>query len=119
VLDPYARLLGLTVTVPLPGSATASLVIAPEHANTHGTCHGAVLFALADAALQAASNSHGPQALATTVSIHYLKPAAVGETVVATAVEEHLGGRLALYRIGVRRDADLLAVADGQVAIRR
>jgi len=41
------------------GTATVALTIAQPHLNFNGTCHGGVIFALADTAFGLASNSHG------------------------------------------------------------
>lgn len=119
--DAYAGHLAITVVDVGPGWARARVAVAPQHENTHGTAHGGLVFSLADAALQAASNSHGPTAVATAVTINYLRPASIGDTLLAEALEEHRGGRLALYRIEVRRvsDGSVVALATGQVAITR
>jgi len=119
--DAYAGLLGISVVDVGPGWARAVVEVASAHGNTHGSAHGGLVFSLADAALQAASNSHGPTAVATAVGINYLRAVPLGERLTAEAREDHVGGRLGLYRIEVRRDADgsLVALATGQVSISR
>jgi acyl-CoA thioesterase len=104
--DAAAKALGVTVSRVAPGSVTAHMTIRPEMLNSHGTAHGAALFALADIAFAMACNSHGPSAVARSCSIEYLAPAAVGDGVTASAVERSVVGRTGIYDIAVVRDAD-------------
>ncbi|MDQ6650822.1 MAG: hotdog fold thioesterase [Actinomycetota bacterium] len=119
--DAYAGHLAISVVAVGPGWARAAVEVSPRHENMHGTAHGGLVFSVADAALQAASNSHGPTAVATSVAINYVRPASVGDSLLAEALEEHVGGRLGLYRIEVRRASDgaVIALATGQVSISR
>jgi acyl-CoA thioesterase len=119
--DAFARLLGLEVLEVGDGRARVALTAGPQHANFLGLVHGGAVFSLADAALAAASNSQGDTAVATVVTIHLLQAGHAGDRLVAEAVQEHRGGRLALYRITVVRlpAAELVAVAEGQVAVVR
>jgi len=99
--DAFARHLGVEVGSYGDGRATARLALRPEHLNSAGSAHGGVIFALADAAFAAASNSHGTLALAIEASISYF--AAVREGVlVAEAREVACNPKLATYVIDVR-----------------
>lgn len=115
--DPFARWLGMELEEVSPGYARLSMRLTPEMLNQHGVAHGGAIFALADAAHAAASNSHGPVAVALSMSIHYVAPGRPGRRLVAEAKEEDLGNRTALYHITVR-DAEtqqLLASCQGRV----
>lgn len=96
-----------------PGYARLSMVVAEDMVNFHGTGHGGAVFALADAAHAAASNSHGNPAVALHVALHYVAPARAGQRLVAEAVEEDRGRRTALYHLTVRDGDSGRLVADG------
>jgi acyl-CoA thioesterase len=118
--DRYGELLGIEVVEVGDGRAGVALTADERHANFLGLVHGGAVFSLADAALAAASNSEAERtAVATVVTIHLLRACRPGDQLLAEAEREHSGGRLALYRITVVRlpDRELVAVAEGQVAI--
>lgn len=85
-----------------PGRARVGLTVAARHVNGHGVCHGGYLFLLADAALAFASNSYGVSAVAAGADIAFLRPAALGDELVAEAAERHRAGRSGLYDVTVR-----------------
>lgn len=103
------RLLGVT-----PGGARAALVVAQRHLNGHGICHGGYLFLLADAAFAYACNSHGVSTVASGGDITFLRPAALGEELVAEAVERALSGRSGLYDVTVRAGDAVVAEFRGR-----
>ena len=76
--------------------------VANDMANFHGLTHGGLIFALADMAFAAASNSHGQTAVALNASITFLKPSRPGDNLVAEAREVQAAGRTAVYDIRVR-----------------
>ena len=55
--DPYAQSLGIELTKFEAGFAEAILVVQSHMVNTHGTVHGAVIYALADHAFSVACNA--------------------------------------------------------------
>ena len=55
--DAASRWFGMALEEVGPGRATMTLTVAPHHCNGHGTCHGGVIFALADSAFAFACNS--------------------------------------------------------------
>lgn len=115
--DPLAARLQIELVELAPGFARLRMPVTPDHLNFLGAAHGAAIFALADAAHAAASNSHGTQAVALNVSIEYLSPAGAGEVLVAEARELQRGRRTALYHIQVRTEAGgrLIAACHGRV----
>jgi acyl-CoA thioesterase len=116
--DPFSQLLGIEVEEAPPGSARLKARVLAEHVNQHGTVHGGFVFALADTALAVAANSHGPAAVAIAASIHYTRPAAVGDILVAEAEEIARSNRVASYRISVLSGEELVAAFMGTVSRR-
>jgi acyl-CoA thioesterase len=116
--DPLAELLGFEQDDTPPGSARLRAEVGPEHLNQHGTVHGGFVFALADTALAVAANSHGPEAVAIAASIHYTRPAQVGDVLVAEAEKVSRSTRVASYRISVRSGDELVAAFMGTVSRR-
>jgi len=115
--DPFAQTLGIRLEEVSPGYARTSMRAGPELANFHGTLHGGAIFALADTAFAAASNSHGVPAVALAMEIQYLAAGRPGTLLVAEATEEDCRRRTALYRIAVRETESgrLLALLHGRV----
>lgn len=110
--------LGLELVAAGPGTATLRLTVAERHLNFNGTCHGGVLFALADAAFGLASNSHGVVAAGIDAHMSYSAPARPGDVLTATATELTRSRRLGTYRAEVvRADGKLVAAFTGTVFI--
>jgi acyl-CoA thioesterase len=103
------RLLGVT-----PGGARTALVVAERHLNGHGICHGGYVFLLADAAFAYACNSHGVSTVASGGDITFLRPAALGDELVAEAVERARSGRSGLYDVTVRAGDAVVAEFRGR-----
>jgi phenylacetic acid degradation protein PaaD len=101
--DPACELLGIQVEEVTAGRAVLRLRLTEAMANRHGTGHGGVLFLLADAAFAHASNSYGPVAVAQAAQITFLRPAEIGTTVWAEAVERVRQGRFGIYDVTVRQ----------------
>jgi acyl-CoA thioesterase len=100
--DPFCARLGVRLRSIGPGRATAELELDAGLTNFHGTPHGGAVYAVADAAFAAASNSHGDPAVALETNVSYLAAADVGETLVARAEETHRTRRTAEYEVVVR-----------------
>lgn len=114
--DPLARHLGIRLLEVEAGYAAASMEVKPELLNAHGITHGAAIFALADVVFGAASNSHGPSALALDVHISFVKATRAGEILRAAAREENLTSKTGLYRMEViDSGGQMVAVAEGRV----
>lgn len=117
--DAFARHLGIEITEMKPGYASATMKVTPELLNGAGVTHGSAVFALADLAFAAASNSHGIMALALNVNINFVKATTLGAVLTAVAREDSTTRKTGLYRLEVRDESgDLVAVAQG-LAYRR
>ncbi len=99
--DPWARSLGVEFLDVRKGYARLTLTLQPHMVNHQGYPHGAVIFALADAAFSAACNSHGPPAVALNVTISFLAAPKPGARLVAEGRERRQGRRAGFYDITV------------------
>jgi acyl-CoA thioesterase len=109
--DEFAALLGIAVTRQAPGRTTAVLRTNEQHANPHGTVHGAVFYAVAGAAVAAAANDDEHSGIITSVLVEYLSPAAIGDELVAEVERAASTAREDIFTGAVRRGprGDLLA----------
>ena len=116
--DPFVTFLGAECVEAGPGTAVVRMMVRDQHMNFNGTCHGGVLFSLADTAFGLASNSHGRLAAAVDAHIGFTAPARVGDALIATALELNRSNRIGTYRVDVRRNDDgLVAAFTGTVYI--
>src|SRR3546814_3161353 len=101
--DMAARKLGITLLSMAPGGCRLRMTVQPDMVNSHGTCHGGVIFTLADSAFGYACNSFNRNTVAQQCDISFLRPVAVGTTLTVTAEhrrsEEHTSELQSLMRI--------------------
>jgi acyl-CoA thioesterase len=100
--DLTARRLGAELMSVGPGRAALRMTVQPDMVNSHGTCHGGMIFTLADSAFGYACNSFNRNAVAQQCDITYLKPVAVGTVLTATAELRETAGRSSIYDMTVR-----------------
>jgi acyl-CoA thioesterase len=118
---PLRRYLGLGLeTSDEPGRASASLVLGAEHLNPNGTVHGAVLFAMVDTAMGAATMSVLPEGqfcASVDVQLRFVRPASAGE--LRAEVEVLKRGRTVVHLDGRVHDERqrLVATAAGTFTI--
>ena len=115
--DSVVDAFGIAVEAVSIGSARVSMTVTTAMLNLHGTCHGGVIFTLADSALGYSSNAEGPLAVATGGDINFLRPARLGDRLVAEARQRHRTRRTALFDIEVRNVATthLVAIFTGRI----
>jgi acyl-CoA thioesterase len=106
--DQATRALGISIEEVGPGRATARMRVTAEMTNGHDIAHGGYIFLLADTAFAYACNSYGPVTVAQGGQITFLRPAADGDELTASAAERARMERSGIYDVTVRR-------ADGQV----
>lgn len=118
---PLASHLGLDVDHPgPPGHARARLHADERHVNPHGVVHGAVLFALADTAMGAATYDVMPAGhLCASIEVHlrFLAPAPAGAELVADVHVVKAGKRIVQLAATITSDELLVATATGSFAL--
>ncbi len=109
--DRFAALLGIEVRREGPGHTVATLTTGEDHANPHGTVHGAVFYAVAGAAVAAAANDEESSGIISSVLVEYLQSAAIGDELYAEVLREVSTEREDIFTGTVRRGraGDLLA----------
>jgi acyl-CoA thioesterase len=107
--------LGMKLLQVGPGSASMQMAVREDMANVHNTCHGGLIFTLADSTFAYACNSHNRNAVAVTCVIEYMRPAYVDDLLTATGREQALEGRNGVYDIRVENQkGELVALFRGK-----
>ena len=118
--DTASQALGMALEQVRPGYARLRMAVRADMLNGHGSCHGGMVFALADSAFAFACNSHDVVTVASGCSIEFLAPAQEGDELVAEAEERFREGRNGVYDVNVRRgDGSLIATFRGRSASTR
>lgn len=117
---PLQSQLGMVIESPEPGRARAIVALTEALHNPNGVVHGAVLFAMADTAMGAATMStlDEDQACASVeVHIRFLRPVSSGTLTAETAVVK--GGRRVVQLESALRDdgGELVATATGSFVV--
>ena len=115
--DGCTRALGMELLEVRAGYARLSMAVRPEFLNGHQTCHGGMIFSLADSAFAFACNSYNVNTVAAGCSIEFLRPVLRDEVLTAEAVEQVLSGRNGVYDIRVtNRAGETVALFRGKSA---
>jgi acyl-CoA thioesterase len=99
--DKASRHMGMEIVEAGPGRAVLRMRVRPEFCNGHHICHGGFIFTLSDSAFAFACNSHNKVTVANNCTISFLAPAKEGDTLTATALEVHRGGRSGVTEVRV------------------
>ena len=115
--DPFSQWLGVVRLGESQGYCQLQMTVRKEMLNGFGVVHGGITFAFADSCFAFASNSQGRHAVSIETSISHTRPAHEGDTLIATANEENLGHKTAIYTIKVENKATqkLIALFKGTV----
>ena len=100
-LDQLARALGIALDEIAPGRSRVSMTVREDMANSVGTCHGGIIFSLADCAFAYSCNSRNRKTVAAGASIDFISAARPGDRLTAVAEERALVGRTGIYDIRV------------------
>lgn len=115
--DACSRALGIEIVEVRAGYARLRMDVRPDFLNGHRTCHGGMIFALADSAFAFACNSYNINTVAAGCSIEYLRPVQPGDMLTAEAVEQVRSGRNGVYDIAVtNRAGETVALFRGKSA---
>lgn len=101
--DRLSQSLGMEITEIGRGRATLAMPVRDDMVNGHGTCHGGMMFALADSAFAFACNSRNAVTVAQDCTIAFLAPAHAGDTLRAEARERSRSGRSGVYDVTVTK----------------
>ena len=117
---PLAELLGLHVATVEPGRAVARVDPSAVTANPHGVVHGAVLFAMVDTAMGAATYSVIPDGcICASIEVHlrFLRAAPTEVPLEARVRVVKAGRRVVHLDAEVDAGSDLVATATGSFAV--
>lgn len=113
--DPASNALGMRLLSVAPGVARLGMSVRADMLLGHGTCHGGLIFTLADSAFAIACNSHDRATVALGCSIEYIAPAQLGDTLTADCHEQNRGGRTGHYAVRVEnQQGRLIALLQGK-----
>ena len=116
--DAFSQWLDVNVMSIGLGSCTLHTTIHGQMLNGFNILHGGISYSLADSALAFASNSYGFKCVSIDTSISHLRPAVVGDTLIATAIERHRGKTVGIYEVNVtNQDGKNIALFKGTVHI--
>ena len=116
--DAFSQWLGVKVESIGLGTCTLSSTIHGQMLNGFHILHGGISYSLADSALAFASNSYGFKCVSIDTSISHLRPAQLGDTLVATAIERHRGKTVGIYEVTVtNQERKNIALFKGTVHI--
>ena len=112
--DRAAQQLGIALDAIQPGAAVCLMAVRDDMVNGHGTCHGGIIFTLADSAFAYACNAYNRVTVALGAEIAFIAPARSGEMLTATARERSRAGRTGVYDVEVRNgEGTLVALFRG------
>ncbi|MFV8833999.1 hydroxyphenylacetyl-CoA thioesterase PaaI [Aquisalimonas sp.] len=114
--DDYAsRALGMTIEEVAPRYARISMSVRKDMLNGHASCHGGLIFTLADSAFAFACNWSNRLTVASSGTIEFLAPAREEDLLTAIAEERSRSGRTGVYDATVTNQAgDLVALFRGR-----
>lgn len=99
--DHASSSLGIGIEDVRPGFARLRMKVRADMLNGHGTCHGGIVFALADSAFAVACNTHNTVTVAAAAAIDFLAPAQERDELTAEARELWRSRRSGIYEISV------------------
>lgn len=100
-LDHCVRSLGIEPVTVQPGSAVFSMTVREDMVNSHRTCHGGIIFCLADATFGYACNSRNQRSVASACTIDFIRPAQLHDVLTATATERSITGRIGIFDVDI------------------
>jgi len=117
--DRSTQALGIEIEVTGVGEVRACMRVRDDMVNGHDACHGGFVFALADTAFAFACNAYDRVTVAAGASIEFVRPARLGDELVAIARERYRGRRTGHYDVCVtNQDGDIVALFSGRSAAR-
>lgn len=115
--DAWLNSLGISLVHAAVDRVMIEMTVREQHMNFNGTCHGGVLFSLADTAFGLGSNARGVIAAAVHADIAFCAPIKVGDQLIAEAVEISRSRRVGTYRVNVSSAEQIVATFTGTVHV--
>ena len=113
--DHATKALGMQLVRTDLGQSVVSMEVRQDMLNGYGSCHGGMIFSLADTAFAHACNSGNKPTVASGCTIDYLAPSKQGDVLTAHASERSRSGRTGIYDVEVFNQHDkLVAVFRGR-----
>jgi acyl-CoA thioesterase len=103
--DRASQSLGMHIVAIAPKACVVAMTVRPDMLNGFATCHGGLIFTLADSAFALACNSGGEATVAASASIDFLAAARAGDELTASARELWRGGRSGIYEVTITNQA--------------
>lgn len=117
--DSASQMLGISIDIPAPGQAIATMRVRKDMVNGFDLCHGGIVFALADTAFAFACNAYNRLSVAASANVDFLRPVKRDDELTATASEEHRGKRIGIYAVEVvNQHGETVALFRGRSASR-
>jgi len=104
--DKASHALGIEMDVNGVGTANARMLIRDDMVNGLNVCHGGLVFALADTAFAFACNAYNNQSFAASCQIEFMRPAKLGDELLAIASEDYRGRRSGYYTVKIQNQRD-------------
>jgi len=111
--DQASQGLGMAIVEVKAGEATLAMTIEPHMVNGQGIAHGGFIFLLADSAFAFACNSRNHRSVAAQCDISFIRPARLGNRLLARAREISRSGRSGIYDVSVTVDGTAIAELRG------
>ncbi|MGI9420352.1 MAG: hydroxyphenylacetyl-CoA thioesterase PaaI [Geminicoccaceae bacterium] len=99
--DRASQALGMIVESVASGHARLRMAVREDMLNGHDTCHGGLIFTLADSAFAFACNACNRVTVALAAQITFNEPARLGDVLIAEANERSRTRRTGIYDVDV------------------
>ncbi len=117
VNDAASKALGMDIMAMAEGYARVGMRVRDDMINGYGSCHGGMLFSLADSAFAFACNSANQAAVAASCNIDFIRPAFKDDALIAEAERIYEGKRSGVYQVRITNQANkLIAIFKGNSA---
>jgi acyl-CoA thioesterase len=115
--DRSSKAMGISIEIPEAGQAIARMLVRDDMVNGFDVLHGGLTFALADTAFAFACNAYDKLTVAASANIDFLRPAMLGDELMASATEDYRGRRSGYYSVEVHNQrGELIALFRGRSA---
>ncbi len=106
---------GMALVEVSPGYAKVRMPVREDMLNGHGSCHGGMMFSLADTAFAVACNTRNQKCVAQHCDVSFVSPVVAGDVLEAVATERWRQGRSGIYDVTVvNRSGDTVAEFRGR-----